>query len=96
MQRSITTDTHHAVGPVTEVYGHGPVTVIRETTDSDDQAGQETILYVCLDCGFMTAYTGSFAEETCDRTDNPINTTWRERDGGENEPTTPLPVGDET
>lgn len=73
MNVEIATDEHKAVGPYTDVFGHGPVTVIAP----DGRSGHE--LVVCLDCGYTADDLRMFSFEECNREDNPINMTWRER-----------------
>jgi hypothetical protein len=76
MEYSIPVDEHAAVGPLVDKYGHGPVTSIDFYYDSDSD--RET-LRVCLDCGYVHADIRMFAHVNCDRMNNPINNTWRER-----------------
>lgn len=54
------------VGPVPNVYGHGPVTAI----GSD--------VFFCMDCGYVTEDTRLLAHVECDRQHNGIALTWRE------------------
>lgn len=82
MRFEIDSDARHAVGPYTDLYGHGPVTVLTRWADSgDDARGREVeyTLYACLDCGYVSNDSRQFAHEDCDREDNTINTTWREK-----------------
>lgn len=71
------TDGHYGVGPYTDVYGHGAVTVLNE---EDDDGMPVTVLVVCLDCGYVTGDIRRLLHEDCDRAQNaPINPPWRER-----------------
>jgi hypothetical protein len=67
MNTEIPVDTHHRVGPLVDRGGHGPVTCIVPH------------LWVCLDCGYTAADDRRFSHVDCDRAENPINQTWRER-----------------
>lgn len=69
MKVELEVDTRHAVGPLTEMYGHGPVTII----------GEDDPVFVCFDCGYTTHDNRLFAHKECDREKNPITQTWRER-----------------
>jgi hypothetical protein len=75
----IETDTHHAVGPMEDMYGHGPVTAIQEAAVRDHDTDEGTTLFVCLDCGYVVTDNRLLAHEACDREANSINTTWREK-----------------
>lgn len=66
INREVEIDQHVRVGPFPDVGGHGPITYI------DD-------LMVCLDCGYLTDDRRMLAEAKCRRSNNEINTTWRER-----------------
>jgi hypothetical protein len=63
-------DHHMTVGPQSDVYGHGPVTLIGEDKAAD--------IYVCLDCGYTHKDIRMLAHEDCERKQNEVNTTWRE------------------
>lgn len=65
MRTEIETDTHVAIGPLADTYGHGPLTIIGD-------------IYACLDCGYVAADNRLFAHTECDREQNPINQSWRE------------------
>lgn len=67
MEYELPVATHHSVGPTPRLYGHGPVT---------DIGGH---VRVCLDCGYTAHDVRLFAHEECDRDENPVHTTWRER-----------------
>jgi hypothetical protein len=67
MDYEIPVNTHHRVGPTVDEYGHGPVTCIVPH------------LWVCLDCGFTAHDNRAFAGADCDREENEINQSWRER-----------------
>lgn len=74
MTKEIDVDTHKSVGPVPDMYGHGPVILI----------GAE--LAVCLDCGYTAGDNRLLAHVECDRDKNPINTTLREHiEDGDND-----------
>jgi hypothetical protein len=68
-------DRHYGVGPYTDVYDHGPVTVFVD----DPEDGH--LFAACLDCGYVADDIRRFAHEDCSRDANRINQTWRERDG---------------
>lgn len=78
MKQEIEIDTHKAVGPATEMYGHGPVAIIQDKEVRDHDTDEGTTLFVCLDCGYAAADDRMLAHEDCDREDNPITKTWRE------------------
>lgn len=67
MQANIEADEHHPIGPTGEQFGHGPVIVF----------GDE--LFACLDCGYVADDNRLLAHEECNREDNPITETLRER-----------------
>lgn len=75
MRTPIPTAERLAVGPVTDVGGHGPVTIIHEMSGMSDTVPP---LYICLDCGFTTGERRQFQHTDCDRSLNPIEQTWRE------------------
>lgn len=80
---------YKSVGPYTDVYGHGPVTVIGPA----DGAGNE--LSICLDCGFTTDDIRLLAHQECNREHNGIEQTWRERLGTTLETGDPFPTASE-
>jgi len=67
MEYEIPVNTHHPVGPVVDMYGHGPVTCIGSH------------IWACLDCGYTTHDKRVLLEVDCEREENVINQTWRER-----------------
>lgn len=69
---------YHAVGPIADVYGHGPVTIIQEEEVKDHATEAGDTLFVCLDCGYTDEDYRLFAHQKCDRLYNNITTTWRE------------------
>lgn len=73
MEYTFPINQHVPVGPLTDMYGHGPVTILGGGKEMD------AVLYACLDCGYITHDNRRFMYEDCERADNPINTTWRER-----------------
>lgn len=73
MNSVIDTNEYKGVGPVEEMYGHGPVTAL--VPDGEDAAE----LFICLDCGYTTRDDRMLAHQECDREQNNINQTWRER-----------------
>lgn len=81
----IDTDTHYDVGPVPDIDGHGPVTIIDNGTHDD------VVLFLCLDCGFLAESVRKFYHEPCDQSRNNIGQTWRE---WLDENIQPLPDGD--
>jgi hypothetical protein len=69
----IPVDEHYGVGPYTDVYDHGPVTIFVPPN-------QDGFLFAaCLDCGYVTEDIRTFLHEDCSREHNKINQTWRER-----------------
>ena len=76
MELTIEADRYAAVGPVTDMYSHGPVTVM---TFGDGSRETEEFMAVCLDCGYVASDARKLFHVECDRADNPINQTWRER-----------------
>lgn len=76
MKMEMETDLHVGAGPVTNVYGHGPVTLVNRPKPNGDM---EMEFAVCLDCGYLSHDLRQFMFEDCDRPKNPINQTWRER-----------------
>jgi len=96
MNVEIETDTHNGVGPLAEMYGHGPVTVIREKQEHPQRtAAARTRVFICLDCGFTAADNRLFAHEACNRENNDINQTWREYLNEEDSGGHNLPVPDD-
>lgn len=73
-ETEVKVDVHKRVGPLCDMFGHGPVTVIQDLGDDED-----TDLWVCQDCGYVTDDNRMFMHEECNRSDNEINQTWRER-----------------
>lgn len=72
----MTVGRHMGVGPVGPMYGHGPVTYIGDfRAETDD----EEVLYACLDCGYVTADNRELAHTECDREQNHVNATYREK-----------------
>lgn len=88
----IATRTRNAVGPIAQMYGHGPVTVIRENWVDPDQ--NEQTVFICLDCGYTATDNRLFAHEECNRDLNPITQTWRELLEEEDHDTFPEPDPD--
>ena len=82
MKIEITTDTNKSVGPMTDMYGHGPVIFIQELEDNDDSPGHgpdiTESLWVCLDCGYTCDDQKMLLHEECNREDNRVNQTMRE------------------
>lgn len=104
MQTTIETDRHAAIGPMADIYGHGPVTFVGEPADMDGQNSnaEPAKLFLCLDCGFITGDKRGLAHTDCDRARNSVNKTWREaiedRDDGNLPPsprTSGYPISDE-
>lgn len=81
MKTEIDTNRHFPVGPITDVYDHGPVTIIGPATQQDQHPkdSDSGTLAVCLDCGYVVGDVRSLRHEECDRSKNTINQTWRER-----------------
>lgn len=67
MEYELPVDEYHAVGPHPDIYDHGPVTGIGDH------------LFVCLDCGYTTHDPRLLLHADCEREENPVNVTWRER-----------------
>jgi len=70
---------HKRVGPYTDVHGHAPVTVIQDDEVHDVTTDDGVTLWVCLDCGFVTVDRRKMKHAECDRGENLIAQTWRER-----------------
>lgn len=68
------------IGPYSDVYGHGPVTVIEPELDAGEGStdAENGSCLVCLDCGYIHTDIRMFAHTACGREHNPINQTWRE------------------
>lgn len=67
MDYELPVNEHLSVGPTPDIHGHGPVTTIGAH------------IYVCLDCGYTTHDERMLHEADCERGENGINSTWRER-----------------
>ena len=81
MKSEITVDTHKSVGPMTNMYEHGPVIFIQQLEDNDNSSRGPDItesLWVCLDCGYTDSDQRSLLHEECNREDNRVNQTMRE------------------
>lgn len=80
MEPEVQSGRHYGIGPVGDRGGHESVTTMYDAEYEPEHGhrGQSVILF-CLDCGFVTADPRAFAFEDCQREDNTINTTWRER-----------------
>lgn len=79
MEDTVTTQTHRSVGPMKELYEHGPVIFIQEREGERQDMDITESLWVCLDCGWTDADRRSFAHEECNREDNRVNVTVREK-----------------
>lgn len=78
MSLELETGTRHAIGPLIEMHGHGPVTAI-DHREGYGPGGEYTYsLVACLDCGYVTDDKRMLYHVECDREKNPINRTWRE------------------
>jgi len=73
---TIEVDRHAEVGPITDMYGHGPVTAI-DFRDGNRNSGK--LLAVCLDCGYVAPDAKMLFDVECDEEDNHITQSWRER-----------------
>lgn len=95
MEIQFPVDANLAVGPIPDMYGHGPVTVIQERTETEEPQSDTASLFVCLDCGYTAHDNRLLAHENCDRKRNPITQTWREFLADEDADTLPHAAPDE-
>lgn len=65
-------DQHYGIGPYQNVYGHGPVTMV------SDPVEHKALLYLCLDCGYVTDDIRTLLHAECDLDENAINQSWRD------------------
>jgi len=64
---TIAIDEYKRVGPVSDIHGHDPVTVI----DSD--------MLMCMECGYTTDDMAKLKYRDCDRSANDIPETYHEQ-----------------
>lgn len=81
MEVPLTVNTHKSVGPYKDLYGHGPVIFIQEKEGEGQSMDITESLFTCLDCGWTDSDVTTFAHEECNREDNRVNSTVRERVG---------------
>jgi len=82
MKTEITVNTHKSVGPFFDVYDHEMVIFIQELEENERRSSGKEIteqVWVCLDCGWTDSDKRTFAHEDCNREDNEVNTTLREK-----------------
>jgi predicted metal-binding protein len=78
MKVDLPVDSHKAVGPVPDMYGHGPVTIIQDSEVGDPDSNEGVTLFVCQDCGYVTTDNRRLDSAACLRSSNTISTSWRE------------------
>lgn len=74
MKIEMTVDENLAVGPYTDMYGHGPVISIQKREEQEI----EECRWVCLDCGYSCIDSRILLHEDCEREKNQVNQTMRE------------------
>jgi len=82
MKKEITIDTKKSVGPIADMYGHGPVIFIQEIVENRESLGHgpeiAESIWICLDCGYTCDDRRMFMHQECNREDNRANQTMRE------------------